>query len=105
VLALVGGALPTPSIAGASCRWPRWAAVAAAPAVNATLPHPHLWVLYVCSALLAAFTAVRRPPLDALIPRLVERDELKAASRCSSASTTWRRSPARRSAAAIAARA
>ena len=29
---------------------------------------------------MAAFTAVRRPPLDALIPRLVERDELKAAS-------------------------
>jgi MFS family permease len=29
---------------------------------------------------MAAFTAIRRPPLDALIPRLVERDELKAAS-------------------------
>ena len=29
---------------------------------------------------MAAFTAVRRPPLDALVPRLVERDELKAAS-------------------------
>ena len=30
--------------------------------------------------LLAAFTALRRPPLDALVPRLVERDELKAAA-------------------------
>jgi Transmembrane secretion effector len=29
---------------------------------------------------MAAFTALRRPPLDALIPRLVERDELKAAA-------------------------
>jgi hypothetical protein len=56
------------------------AIVAGALLVNATLADPKLWVLYVCSALLAAFTAVRRPPLDALIPRLVERDELKAAS-------------------------
>ena len=48
--------------------------------VNAALPDPQLWVLYVCAALMAAFTAVRRPPLDALVPRLVERDELKAAS-------------------------
>jgi MFS family permease len=54
--------------------------VAGALLVNASLAHSHLWVLYVCSALMAAFTAVRRPPLDALIPRLVERDELKAAS-------------------------
>jgi hypothetical protein len=37
-------------------------------------------VLYVCAALMAAFSALRRPPLDALIPQLVERDELKAAA-------------------------
>jgi MFS family permease len=29
---------------------------------------------------MAAFTALRRPPLDALVPQLVERDELKAAA-------------------------
>ena len=82
VLALVGGALADAfdrrrlvQIAEVGA-----AIVAGALLVNATLPDPHLWVLYVCSALLAAFTAVRRPPLDALIPRLVERDELKAAS-------------------------
>ena len=82
VLALVGGALADAfdrrrlvQIAEVGA-----AVVAGALLVNATLPDPHLWVLYVCSALLAAFTAVRRPPLDALIPRLVERDELKAAS-------------------------
>jgi MFS family permease len=56
------------------------AIVAGALLVNALLGDPQLWVLYVCSALLAAFTALRRPPMDALIPRLVERDELKAAS-------------------------
>src|SRR3954452_23171131 len=54
--------------------------VSAALLVNALLPHPRLWVLYVAAALFAASNAVLRPPLDALMPRLVERDELKAAS-------------------------
>jgi MFS family permease len=82
ILALVGGALADAfdrrrlvQIAEVGA-----AIVAGALLVNATLSDPQLWVLYVCSALLAGFTAVRRPPLDALIPRLVERDELKAAS-------------------------
>jgi MFS family permease len=48
--------------------------------VNSLLPDPHLWVLYAAAALIAACTAIRRPPLDALLPRLVERDELKSAS-------------------------
>lgn len=56
------------------------AAVAAVLVLNATLADPQLWVLYVCASLLAAFTAIRRPPLDALVPRLVEREELKAAA-------------------------
>jgi MFS family permease len=82
VLALVGGALADAfdrrrlvQVAEAGA-----AVVAGVLLVNATLADPQLWVLYVCSALMAAFTAIRRPPLDALIPRLVERDELKAAS-------------------------
>jgi MFS family permease len=56
------------------------ALVAGALVANALLDHPHVWVLYVCAALIAGFTALRRPPLDALVPRLVERDEFKAAS-------------------------
>ena len=55
-------------------------AVAAALTVNALLPDPRLWLLYVASALLAGFMAILRPPLDALVPRLVERRELPAAS-------------------------
>ena len=47
---------------------------------NALLPEPQLWVLFVAAALIAACTAIRRPPLDALMPRLVEREELKSAS-------------------------
>lgn len=82
VLALVGGALAD---AFDRRRLIQIAEVGAAVvvgvlALNATLADPHTWVLYVCAALLAAFTALRRPPLDALVPRLVERDELKAAA-------------------------
>src|SRR4051812_17361595 len=80
VLALVGGALADAfdrrrlvAIAGGGA-----AVVPALLVVNALLPEPHLWALYAGAALIAAFTALRRPPLDALAPQLVERDELKA---------------------------
>jgi MFS family permease len=46
---------------------------------NATLWRPQLWVLFVVAALMAALDGLQRPPLDALLPRLVERDELAAA--------------------------
>ncbi len=81
-LALVGGALAD----AFDRRKLIWGAelaaafVSAALLVNALLPHPRLWVLYVAAALFAGANAVLRPPLDALLPRLVERDELKAAS-------------------------
>lgn len=55
------------------------ALVAAVLLINAQLEDPHLWVIYACAALLAACTAMLRPPLDALVPQLVARDELKAA--------------------------
>ena len=82
VLALVGGALADAFDRRRLVQIAEVGAAIAAGAllVNATLAHPRVWVLYVCAALMAAFTAVRRPPLDALVPRLVERDELKAAS-------------------------
>jgi MFS family permease len=82
VLALVGGALADAFDRRRLVQLAEVGAaiVAGALLVNAVLPDPKLWVLYVCSAFMAAFTAIRRPPLDALIPRLVERDELKAAS-------------------------
>jgi MFS family permease len=47
---------------------------------NALLDEPHVWVLFAAAGLMAAATAIRRPPLDSLVPRLVERDELKAAA-------------------------
>ena len=47
--------------------------------VNALLPRPHLWVLFIVSALMAGLGGLQRPPLDALLPRLVDHDELPAA--------------------------
>ena len=47
--------------------------------LNALLPHPFLWLLYVIAGLAAGLDALQRPSLNALLPRLVERDELAAA--------------------------
>lgn len=47
--------------------------------VNALLPHPALWVLYAAASGMAGLDALQRPSLDALLPRLVERDEIVAA--------------------------
>ena len=82
LLALVGGALAD----AFDRRKLIWGAeltrrlVSAALLVNALLAEPQVWVLYVAAAIFAGATAVLRPPLDALLPRLVEREELKAAS-------------------------
>ena len=51
------------------------------------------WALYVAAALLAPVTAVRRPPLDALMPRRARELKAATAQRCSS---TSRSSPAQR---------
>ncbi|PZR84367.1 MAG: MFS transporter, partial [Candidatus Aeolococcus gillhamiae] len=48
--------------------------------VNAALPHPQLWVLFVAVALAAAMDSLQRPSLDALVPRIVRADRLTAAS-------------------------
>ena len=46
---------------------------------NALLPHPHVWVLFAVAVVQATLNGLQRPSLDALTPRLVERDELMAA--------------------------
>ena len=47
--------------------------------VNALLPRPQVWVLFVVEALATALGGFLRPSLDSLTPRLVEKDELTAA--------------------------
>jgi MFS family permease len=48
--------------------------------VNALLPEPRLAVLFVVAPVLAGLYGILRPSLDALVPRLVPREELPAAS-------------------------
>jgi MFS family permease len=48
--------------------------------LNATLSHPMLWPLFLVGAAMAGLEGLQRPPLDALLPRLVERDEIAQAS-------------------------
>ncbi len=51
---------------------------------NALAPHPRLWVLFVVGAVMAGLDGLQRPPLDALLPRLVDEDELVSAGALSS---------------------
>src|SRR4051794_36623706 len=84
---LVSGALGGGAGAGASARG-RWAGGGGGGAVRwgggvvatARAPPPPPGVLYTAAALSPAATAVRPPPLDALMPLTVERQELKAAT-------------------------
>lgn len=48
--------------------------------VNAAVPHPRLWVLFVAVGFAAGVDALQRPSLDALVPRIVRRDNLSAAA-------------------------
>src|SRR5262245_36787262 len=56
--------------------------------VNSLLGAPQLWVLFVIAAAMAGIDGLQRPPLEALTPRLVERDELVAAAALNSFRTT-----------------
>ena len=48
--------------------------------VNALLPEPRTWVLFAVAPVLAALYGIFRPSLDAMVPRLVTKEELPAAS-------------------------
>lgn len=47
---------------------------------NALLPSPQVGLLFLAAALMAGLDALQRPSLDALLPRLVPRDEIVPAS-------------------------
>ncbi|WUV84638.1 MFS transporter [Streptomyces sp. NBC_01476] len=48
--------------------------------VNTLLPHPMVWLLYVMAALSSALTGLQRPALDAIVQRIVPREQLAAAA-------------------------
>lgn len=47
---------------------------------NSLLAHPLVWPLFVIAAGAAAFDGIQRPSLNALVPRVVERDQIPAAN-------------------------
>ena len=46
--------------------------------INALLPRPKVWLLFACAAFFAALTALQRPSLEALIPRIVKAEQMPA---------------------------
>jgi MFS family permease len=53
-------------------------------AFTALLARPPIWTLYAIAAFMSALNGLQRPSLEALTPRLVDRDELPAAAALSS---------------------
>src|SRR3954468_17229972 len=53
-------------------------------AINAFSDQPRLWEIFLVSGLLASASALQRPSREALLPRTVRHDELKAANALSS---------------------
>jgi len=47
---------------------------------NAALQNPQVWILFAIAVIWGGLDAVQRPSLDAMLPRLVDRDELAAAA-------------------------
>jgi MFS family permease len=48
--------------------------------VNTLLPHPVVWPLFAAAAVSSALAGLQRPALDAVVPRIVPRDQLAAAA-------------------------
>jgi MFS family permease len=55
---------------------------------NAALANPQVWVLFAITVVWGGLDAVQRPSLDAMLPRLVDRDELAAAAALNSLRST-----------------
>ena len=47
---------------------------------NAALAHPQVWLLFVIATAWGVLDAIQRPSLDAMLPRLVDKNELTAAA-------------------------
>lgn len=48
--------------------------------VNALLPQPQIWLIYVVAMLLAAADGLQRPSVEAMVPRVIAHDQMAAAS-------------------------
>jgi MFS family permease len=82
VFGLYGGVLADRFDRRALMRWsePGLALCAGLLLVNALLPHPLLWPLYVVAAAMMAIASLQRPAFEAATPRIVPRAQLTAAA-------------------------
>jgi MFS family permease len=82
IMAFVGGALADAVDRRRMVRITEGALAAASGVLllNASLDQPRVWVLYVLAAFMAALDGLQRPSLEALLPRLVDKEELAAAA-------------------------
>jgi MFS family permease len=82
IFGLYGGVLADRFDRRALMRWsePGMAACAVLLMLNALLPHPVLWPLYVIAALMMALTSLQRPAFEAATARLAGRENITAAS-------------------------
>src|ERR1700729_481273 len=89
VFGLYGGGLADRFDRRALMRWcePGLALCGVLLLLNALLPHPLLWPLYVVAALMMAFASLQRPAFEAATPRIVPRAQLTAAAAILSLST------------------
>jgi MFS family permease len=89
VFGLYGGVLADRFDRRALMRWcePGLAGCAVLLLVNALLPHPLLWPLYVIAGLMMALASLQRPAFEAATPRVVPRAQLTAAAAIMSLST------------------
>jgi len=89
VFGLYGGVLADRFDRRALMRWcePGLSACAVLLFLNALLPHPLLWPLYVIAGLIMAIASLQRPAFEAATPRLVPRPQLTAAAAIMSLST------------------
>ncbi|HVT66468.1 MAG TPA: MFS transporter [Trebonia sp.] len=89
VFGLYGGVLADRFDRRALMRWcePGLAACALLLCLNALLPRPLLWPLYVTAGLMMAIASLQRPAFEAATPRVVPRAQLTAAAAVLSLST------------------
>jgi len=89
VFGLYGGVLADRFDRRALMRWcePGLVVCACLLALNALLPRPLLWPLYVVAALMMALASLQRPAFEAATPRIVPRAQLTAAAAILSLST------------------
>jgi MFS family permease len=89
IFGLYGGVLADRFDRRALMRWcePGLGGCAVLLLVNALLPHPRLWPLYVIAGLMMAIASLQRPAFEAATPGVVPREQLTAAAAIMSLST------------------